>query len=257
MTGIEDILNSYKNKIYRLALSISKNEKDAEDIVQNTFLKIFNNIKKFRFRSRLSTWIYKIAYNEALMTLRKKYRRFGLYDDKRYIEEIPSGLFINWARFPSEQLLDMELKERLESAIRHMPIKYRMPLLLTNVEDFSMTDTANILGLKMNSLKTRLHRARLLIKSEISGYFRDVEEKEEKEDKRCGLYMGFLYHYAEGDLDEDRKGAFKEHIKDCTSCNIFLDKYLDAIKITKALECNDIPNEFKKRLETFLTSSAS
>lgn len=257
MIEIEDIFNRYKNRVYRLALSISKNEKDAEDILQNTFLKIAQNIKRFKFRSRLSTWIYKIAYNEALMTLRKKYRRFGLYDDRRYLEEVPSGLFINWAKFPSEQLLDRELKERLEAAIRHMPIKYRMPLLLTNVEDFSLRDTANILGLKINSLKTRLHRARLIIKSEISDYFRDVQEKEEKEDKRCGIYLGFIYHYAEGDLDEDRRSAFREHIKDCNGCNIFIGKYLQAIKITKALECNDIPEELKVKLETFLATSAS
>lgn len=70
--GLEDTFKKYKNKVYGLALSITHNEKDAEDILQNTFFKIIKNIKGFRGESSLSTWIYKIAYNETLMYLRKK-----------------------------------------------------------------------------------------------------------------------------------------------------------------------------------------
>lgn len=254
---IADIFNSYKDRIYRLAYGISRNQKDAEDIVQNTFLKIIKNIKKFRRESRPSTWIYRIAYNEALMILRKKYRKYGSYDDRRYTEGASPSLFINWARLPDEQIIDKEFRDRLDSAIRHMPIKYRMPLLLCSVEGLSLKDTALILGLKINSLKTRVHRARLFVKSEISDYYKDKEEKEEKENKRCSIYMGFIYDYAEGDLLSDRQKAFKEHIKDCVNCNRFLDSYKTAIKITKSLECKDIPKELQKRIETFLHPPAS
>lgn len=150
---IEGIFKKYKDKIYRLALSISHNEKDAEDILQNTFLRITKGISKFRSESNLSTWIYRIAYNEALMALRKRYRQF-----------------------------------RVSSSLRQMPIKYRMPLLLHNIEEMPLKESAKILDLSLNSLKTRLHRSRLMLKSEISGYLKD---KEELKEKKCSLLTGF------------------------------------------------------------------
>lgn len=250
---IESIFKKYKDKVYRLAISIAHNDRDAEDIMQNTFIKIIRNLKYFKGESSLSTWIYKIAYNEALMHLRKRKSQFRL---SRYLKEpkakIEGGLFVNWARLPDQQLLDNELKERVNLAIRQMPIKYRMPLLLDMVEELPLKDNAGILGLKINSLKTRLHRARLLIKSEITGYFRDKEALEQKREKKCNIWTGFIYDYANGYLSKRRTGAFKNHIKGCSSCNFFLDNYVKAIYITKALECQDPPPELKDKIEGFL-----
>lgn len=251
---IEEIFTKYKDKVYRLALSITRNEKDAEDIMQNTFLKITKNLIYFRNKSLLSTWIYKIAYNEALMYLRKKKGQTRLSNYiKRYRGKAASGLFVNWARLPDEQLLDKELKERIDNAIRNMPIRYRMPLLLDRVEELPLKDSAKILGLKINSLKTRLHRARLSVRSEISDYFRDKQEqREERLNKRCNAWTGFVYNYARGSLGRSKTGAFRRHIKGCTSCNSFLGTYLRAIDITGALQCQDLPAELKDKIETFL-----
>lgn len=252
--NIETIFTEYKNKVYRLALSISRNEKDAEDIMQNTFFKIIKNLKYFRSKSRLSTWIYKITYNEALMHLRKRRSQFKLSSSlKLSRDKGTSGLFVNWSKLPDEQLLDDELKERVDNAIRKMPIQYRMALLLDEIEDLPLKDSAKILGLKINSLKTRLHRARLFIKSDISGYFRDQEEEQgEKKQRRCGIWIGFVYNYAHGNLGKRKSKAFRGHIKDCPNCNSFLDTYLKAIDITRALQCQDLPDELKKRIEKFL-----
>lgn len=250
----DSIFKKYKDKVYRLALSISRNEKDAEDITQNTFLKIIKNLMYFRNKSQLSTWIYKIAYNEALMHLRKRKSQFKLSGYlKRAAEKTSVGLFVNWAKLPDKELLDSELKQRIDSAIAHMPIKYRMPLLLDNAEGLPLKDSAKIMGLKVNSLKTRLHRAHLLIKQDITSYFRDQENQEENKDKRCGVWSGFVYDYAKGYLDKKRSRVFKRHITDCVNCNSFLDTYLKAINVTGALECQDLPVELKDKIETFLS----
>lgn len=252
--NIGEIFSEYKNKVYRLALSISRNEKDAEDITQNTFFKIIKNLRHFENRSSLSTWIYKISYNEALMHLRKKRSQYKLSSSlKLSRDKGTSGLFVNWAKLPDEQLLADELKERIDNAIRQMPIQYRMALLLNEVEGLALKDSAKILKLKMNSLKTRLHRARLFIKSDISGYFRDQEEGQgEKKQRRCGIWTGFVYNYAHGNLGKRKTKAFRGHIKDCFSCNSFFNTYLKAIDITQSLECQDLPDELKKRIERFL-----
>lgn len=250
---INTIFRDYKNKVYHLALSITRNEKDAEDITQNTFLKVIKNLKYFRKQARISTWIYRIAYNEALMLLRKRKTQFRLGN---YLNssraKAPDRLFVNRAKLPDEFLLDKELKEAVDAAIAKMPIKYRMPLLLDNGEGFSLKDCARVLGLKLNSLKTRLRRSHLFLKSQLLDYFKDKQLERAANGRKCNIWTGFIYDYARGYLGKRRSKNFRRHIKKCSSCNSFLDTYLKAIYITGAPECQDIPLELKDRIETFL-----
>jgi RNA polymerase sigma-70 factor (ECF subfamily) len=251
--NIEAIFKKYKDKVYRLALSIARNEKDAQDITQNTFLKIIKNLKYFRKESLISTWIYKIAYNEALMYLRKKKSQIRLSNYLQYSrKKEAAGLFVNWSKLPDEQLLDSEFKERVNASIRHLPIKYRIPLLLDNVERLPLKMSAKIMGLNVNSLKTRLHRAHLMIKSDITDYFRDKNIAQEKKNRKCGIWTGFVYNYAKGCLGKKQESSFRSHIKDCPSCKSFLDSYLKAVFITNGLECQDLPLELKEKIETFI-----
>ncbi len=99
--SVEEIFKEYKDKVYRLAISIVRNEKDAEDIMQNTFIKVMDNLKSFRNESHISTWIYKIAYNEALMYLRKRRSQFNLSNYiERQTKKKELGLFMNWSKLP-------------------------------------------------------------------------------------------------------------------------------------------------------------
>lgn len=247
------IFRKYRDRVYRLALSIARNENDAQDIMQNTFIKIMKNLKYLRNKSFLSTWIYKIAYNEALMSLRRRKSQFKLSGAIRdSARKLHSGLYVNWPKLPDELLLGDEFKQRLDGVIRDLPIKYRMALLLNTVESLPLKQSAVILNLKINSLKTRLHRARMLIKSEIAEYLKDRQARQEKESRRCGIWTGFIHSYCNGTMPRQRQTSFKRHIKDCRSCNLFLNAYDKAIKITGAIQCQDLPNELKDRIESFI-----
>lgn len=252
--GIETIFKDYKDKIYRLALGISRNEKDAEDIVQNTFLKIIKNLKNFRHQSKISTWIFRIAYNEALMVLRKRRKNISLSgDEKRLKPDSESGIFVNWSKLPDEEVLEGEFRERLGLAIKKMPIKYRMPVLLHSMEGLPLKDSAQVLDLNINSLKSRLHRAYLMVKSEIVKYLKDGQKKEFKGDSsNCNILINFIYSYAAGNLEKSREAAFKKHIQDCRDCRVFLNTYTKAIRITKALECRDLPAELEAKIKSFI-----
>ncbi len=245
--------------MYRLALGITRNEKDAEDIVQNTFVKILRKIGQFKNRSKLSTWIYKITYNEALMAIRKKRRQLTVADSLDYYTDVaPSGINIHWPKVPDRELLDAEVMHRVETAIQRLPIHYRMPLLLQRVEGESLKTTAEILGIKMNSLKTRLHRAHLYIKHEIDAYRKDTREPEMSAvpvDKKCPVITRFLYDYAEGMLAAQKKNDFDDHVRECPPCRTFLAAYLKAIKITKALQCGDVPVDLREKIKTFVRAA--
>lgn len=186
------------------------------------------------------------------MSLRKRKSQLKLSNYLGRFGRKTQGLFINWPKLPDSYLLDKELKERMDGAIRHMPIKYRLPLLLDNVEELPLKISADILGLKINSLKTRLHRAHQMLKVDISDYFRDKQPWEDKTSLNCNVWISFVYDYVKGFLGKSKNTAFRRHIKDCASCNSFLDAYLKAINITSALECQDLPQQLKDRIETFL-----
>lgn len=171
---LEDVFRQYRTKIYWLAFGISRNEKDAEDILQNAFVKIVANIRSFQGRSSLSTWIYRVSYNEALMFLRKKQRQYRL---SKYLTEqtvrIPGEMFAPRMKTPQEDAIERELKTRLDDAVQRVPVKYRMPLVLHTLEAMPMKDTAQVMRLKLNSLKTRLHRAYAMLRSEFVPYLAD------------------------------------------------------------------------------------
>jgi len=252
---LEAIFDRHRNNIYRLALSIVRNEKDAEDVLQNTLIKIMRKLDTFRNRSKISTWIYKVTYNESLMYLRKKYRQNRLSDflNKPQVKSA-SGLFVNWSKVPDEELLDREFKQRLQEAINGIPIKYRMALLLHHGQRLALKEAAAVLGLKINSYKTRLHRAYLLTRAGMEDYFRDKAPESNFKEKGCGLWVKFIYDYALGDMGERMKRSFDKHINGCGQCKTFLGQYESAVRITRALECRDVPVELKDRIKSFMMS---
>ena len=249
----EEIFSGYKQKIYRLAVSLTRNQDDAGEIVQNTFLKVMENIDKFQGRSQLSTWIYKIAYNEALQLLRKKNKNFSLTDDNLELgRQVPSALRVNWPQVPDKQLVDGEFKKRIDAAIRDLPIKYRMPLLLYGLEERSLKEIGGILGLNVNSVKTRIRRGRIFLKQEIKNYLDDNLGKPEHSDEECNFFVKFIHDYSEDVLAGEKKGRFEKHITDCPDCHDFLQGYLTAIKITSYLTCDDLPAALQQKIRTFL-----
>jgi len=253
MPGVEpikDIFDQYKDKLCRLALSISHNQADAEDITQNAFLKIMKNIGRFRGQSKLSTWMYKITYNEALMYLRKKKRQTRLIEP---LKRSADRIFVNWAKIPDRALLDSELKERIDNVLASMPIQYRIPLLLHAVEALPIKEAAHIMGLKTNTFKTRLNRAHGAIAKEWSKYDRDMPLIEPRNEKTCGRWTGFTSDLVAGNFDKGRYSAFKKHINDCPPCKVFLRSYGEALSLTKALQCRDVPPELRSKIDSFIS----
>jgi len=161
-------------------------------------------------------------------------------------------MFINWPKVPNKELLAGERKSRLEYAIRHIPIKYGMLLLLHHIEDMPLNQSAQILGISLSSLKSRLHRSILMASSVLKDYLKDKKEREGKlKEKECPAWVGFVYDYAKGNLDAGTRKDFERHIFDCSGCSEFINGYSKAFAITEALECQDIPLELQRKLESF------
>lgn len=173
------LMEAYSALIYRLALKILGNQQDAEDVLQETFIKAFRYLDSFDGRASLSTWLYRIATNEALMLLRKK------QPDSISVEEPdPDGSeeqepldIVDWCCIPETELMSAEGRAYLDQAIDNLPTSLRVVFLLRDVDGLSTRETAEVLNLSETAVKTRLSRARLNLREQLSAYFGERLEK--------------------------------------------------------------------------------
>jgi RNA polymerase sigma-70 factor (ECF subfamily) len=166
-----ELISRYESKVYSLALRMVRNPEDAEDVLQDTFLRAYRGIKSFQGASTFSTWIYRITANSALMRLRKKQLPMVSIDDA---EERDTPVNIaDWTPGPVEQLLSKELQAEMDQAIEALPPEFRQVFVLRDVEEMSNAEVAEILDLSVAAVKSRLHRARLKVRNRLAGYFSD------------------------------------------------------------------------------------
>jgi RNA polymerase sigma-70 factor (ECF subfamily) len=176
------MVDLYSGPIYRLGLRMLGNSQDAEDILQTTFLNALTHLPAFEGRSSLSTWLYRIAANEALMVLRKKKPEVNLEDEdaEEGAGDLKPTQFVDWSVLPEEELVSGEGKMVLDRAIQGLPEPLRIVFLLRDIEGLSIKDTAEALSLTETNVKTRLLRARMSLREQLSTYYREYLIREEK-----------------------------------------------------------------------------
>lgn len=169
-----ELVRPYERAIFLAALSLVRNEADAEDIVQEAVLKAFKGLRSFRQEAKFSTWLIQITLNEAKMRLRKDrpYLHESIEEGERGEDGdyIPKD-FADWREIPSEALEQKELREALIKALNSLPEKYRTVFVLRDVQQLSIAETVQALGISEASVKTRLSRARLKMRDTLATSF--------------------------------------------------------------------------------------
>jgi|SRR3990172_2414985 len=168
------LVEVYSGKLYRLALKMLNHPQDAEDILQETFLKAFRHIKNFDGRASISTWLYRIVTNEALMLLRRKNPETISIDEPDESADTQNQeplQIIDWSFIPETELLNGEARNYLDQAISRLPASLRAAFLLRDIENLSTQEASDVLGLTETALKTRLSRARLHLREDLSAYY--------------------------------------------------------------------------------------
>ncbi len=168
-----ELVERYSPTIYNLALRMMNDREEAEEILQETFLSAFRALRRFEGRSQLSTWLYRIAYNAALMRLRRRQLPTTSIDEPIQNEEgdiVPRQL-VDWASQPDKLLLTGELRRVLDAAVASLPETLRSVFVLRDIEGLSTAETAEVLGLTETNVKVRLHRARLALREQLTTYF--------------------------------------------------------------------------------------
>jgi RNA polymerase sigma-70 factor (ECF subfamily) len=176
ITAFETLVGRYERKIFRLAQNITQNKEDAEDVMQEAFLKSYQHLGEFQGNSRFYTWLVRIAVNQALMKLRKRRpNQVSLDEEVDTGEDTMPREVEDWGPSPEERYKQSELGGILSTTIAELEPPFRIVFQLRDIEELSTEETAEALGLSIPAVKSRLLRARLKLRQKLNRYFRQGE----------------------------------------------------------------------------------
>jgi RNA polymerase sigma-70 factor, ECF subfamily len=169
----------YQKKIYALAYNMTHNQMDAQDVTQEVFLTIFRKVHTFQGKSAFSSWVYRVALNAVYMKLRSKKKdqsisvedAFPSFNGAGYHQEV----IRDWSESAESLMFSNETKNVIQSAVDQLPEKEKIAFLLRDVEGLSTEEAAEALDLSISAIKSRLHRARLILRKKLSGYFKEKQ----------------------------------------------------------------------------------
>jgi RNA polymerase sigma-70 factor (ECF subfamily) len=176
ISAFETLVGRYERKIFRLAQNITQNREDAEDVMQESFLKSYQHLAEFQGNSRFYTWLVRIAVNQALMKLRKRRpNQVSLDEEIDTGEDTMPREVEDWGPSPEDRYEQSELGRILSTTIAELDPPFRIVFQLRDIEELSTEETAEALGLSIPAVKSRLLRARLKLRQKLNRYFRQGE----------------------------------------------------------------------------------
>ena len=175
-SAFEELVNRYERKIFRLTMNITGNREDAEDAMQDAFLKSYTHLQSFQGDSRFYTWLVRIAANEALMRLRKRRpNQFSLDEPVEGEDDLMPRELEDWNPSPEQRYAQTEMQEILNGVVEKLEPDFRTVFVLRDVGELSTEETAQALGISVPAVKSRLLRARLKLRQKLNRYFRRGE----------------------------------------------------------------------------------
>ncbi|HEY4776773.1 MAG TPA: sigma-70 family RNA polymerase sigma factor [Candidatus Acidoferrales bacterium] len=178
ISAFETLVSRYERKIFRLAQNITQNREDAEDVMQEAFLKAYEHLSGFQGNSRFYTWLVRIAVNQALMKLRKRRpNQVSIDEEVNTGEDLIPREIEDWGPSPEDRYKQTEMSDILSSSIADLDPPFRIVFQLRDIEELSTEETAEALGLSVPAVKSRLLRARLKLRQKLDKYFRRSENQ--------------------------------------------------------------------------------
>jgi RNA polymerase sigma-70 factor, ECF subfamily len=192
--ALEILMEQHASRVYRVAHGITQNAADAEEVVQDVFLTLFNKIHTFEERAALGSWLYRVATNAALAKRRGRRSDREVPLDSILPTFLPDGhragerefTLRDWSRTPESALLSQETREIVQRAIGLLPEQYRAVLVLRDIEGLGNDEVAEIVGDSVAAVKSRLHRARMVLREALTAAFEPAHEGWEETDRRNG-----------------------------------------------------------------------
>jgi len=277
-----DLVRQHEQRVYRTTLSVTKNPEDAEEAAQETFLKAFQHLSQFQRGSRFTTWLTRIAINEGLQKLRKRRHTESIDEPLTSDEEgLPMPKQVeDWHDDPQQLYAKEEIRQFVEEAIRSLPPAYRVVFMLRDVEELNTEETADTLGISVAAAKSRLLRARLMMREALAPHFGRRRgfaarikagkmmltgalarrlHRPAKEEKivmlDCRQAMAELSNYLDGEVSTELMKALERHLAQCHRCSIVFDTTRRTLRIVSDAHPFEFPVEVGDRLLSRLSQA--
>ena len=251
--SLEEALALLQSTVFSFSMKVCGQRQDAEDTMQEVLLKSVPNLPKFDSPKALMVWLYKVAKNRCLMSRRKS--KFAPKEDLSLEELMPDRqefqkLSGSPDGTPETSLLRREDAKRLREAVQRLPADYRLILVLHDMEELSDADVAEITGLRLGTIRVRLHRARLFVRKELAKQDQhsmrrqtanpagEIHSSALPGQRRCKEMFAELSNYLDDELDDSLCEELEKHIDGCEPCKAFLSSLEKSIQL-----CRIVPNE--------------
>jgi RNA polymerase sigma-70 factor, ECF subfamily len=243
--ALDTLLRQYQPRIYRFGLRMCRDEEDAKDVLQETLLAAARSLRGFRGSSSLSTWLYSIARGFCIKQRRRS--KFAPREEESLDERSPALAVPDPGRPLDEALASREIERAVEAAIRALKPAYREVLLLRDVEELTAPEVAEILGLRIEAVKSRLHRAR----AEVRGYLQPLlETGAPPPSAQCPDITSRLSRYLEGEISREACADLEAHVSTCPRCRRACDALRQALGVCRALPEPRVPADVQQAVRS-------
>jgi RNA polymerase sigma-70 factor (ECF subfamily) len=245
--ALDALLRQYQPRVYRFGLRMCRDEEDAKDVLQETLLAAARSLRGFRGSSSLSTWLYSIARG---FCIKKRRRSKFAPADETSLEDHARALDVPDPSPPQDEALaSLEIEQAVEAAIRSLKPAYREVLLLRDVEGLTAPEVAEVLGLRIEAVKSRLHRARTQVREHLRPL---LEAGAPLPSPDCPEIAARLSRYLEGEISREACADLETHVASCTSCRRTCDALRQALGVCRALPEPTVPPDVQQAVRSGL-----
>lgn len=234
--AVDEILSRHEQKVFRFGLRMCGNEEDARDVLQETLLAAFQNVKGFRGDAKLSTWLYQIARS---FCLRSRRRTVGEPERVLPLENLEAAAVPSEQAQPDAQAQAREIGAILQSAMLTLSDAHREALILRDVEGLSAEEAAGVIGIEVGALKSRLHRARMELREKLAGFL--GREGELTGAAPCPELADELAAYAAEEIDQSTCARIEEHLKRCKRCAAACETLQRTVSLCRQIPGDEVP----------------
>lgn len=246
--AIETLLSRHEARVYRFGLRMCGNEDDARDVLQETLLAAFKNLPTFRGDSQISTWLYQIARSFCIKQRRRREGEPTAHESveapevKKLAGDEPQGDTKTHAK---------QMGQLIHAAIQTLQADHREALVLRDVEGLSAEEAADVVGIEVGALKSRLHRARMALKQQLSAVL-----EEHQDSIGCPELAQELSEYAASEIDQAACERIEAHLAKCSKCNAACESLKRTVSMCRAIPGGDVPAPVKAAVRQALRLSA-
>lgn len=237
--ALSELLLQHQQRVFGFGMKMCGDPEDAKDILQETLLAVVRNLRDFRGGSAVSTWLYTIARSFCI----KKRRRSKFAPEReesleaegdREVRAIPDA-----GRAPDEEIAGRQVERVLESAIGELDPMYREVLVLRDVEGLSAPEVSEVLGISVEAVKSRLHRARVAVRARVAPV---LGIGDEAPNPSCPDVVGLLSRHMEGEISSDLCAEMERHLTGCPKCRAACDSLRSTLAVCRAAPAPKVPS---------------